>query len=104
MAGAGKAARARLLVRRCPGMMRCVPAAVLVVRNPERHEYAGEWSYDGTNFKRRYLQENGRQFSGGKIRYATFPLASVSPSELVVDDKIQGSKVIYRRVTEGTRP
>src|SRR5689334_5690937 len=38
----------------------------------EKIEYGGEWSYDGANLKRRFLQENGRQFSGGKIRYATF--------------------------------
>lgn len=70
----------------------------------ERREYAGEWSYDGTNFKRRFLQENGRQYAGGKIRYATFPLISVSASEFVVEDNIQGSKVTFRRVPEGTNP
>lgn len=70
----------------------------------ERQEYAGEWSYDGTNFKRRFLQENGRQYSGGKIRYATFPLVSISPSEFVVDDNVQGAKVAFRRVADGTNP
>ena len=70
----------------------------------QRREYAGEWSYDGTNFKRRFLQENGRQYSGGKIRYATFPLISISPSDFVVDDNVQGAKVTFRRVPEGTSP
>lgn len=71
--------------------------------NPEKLEYAGEWSFDGMNLKRRFLQENGRQYSGGKIRFATFPLISVSANELVVDDNIQGRKLIFGRVQKGTQ-
>lgn len=70
----------------------------------ERLDYAGEWSYDGINLKRRYLQENGRSFSGGKIRYATQPLVSVSASELVTRDTAEGVELVYRRVLEGTEP
>ena len=70
----------------------------------ERLDYAGEWSYDGINLKRRYLKENGRQFSGGKIRYATQPLVSVSSSELVTRDAAGGIELVYRRVAEGTQP
>lgn len=69
----------------------------------ERQEYAGEWSYDGTHLKRRFLQENGRQFSGGKMRFATFPIKAVSASEFVVNDNIEGRDVTYRRVSEGTK-
>jgi hypothetical protein len=70
----------------------------------ERQEAAGEWSYDGTHLKRRYLQENGRQFSGGKMRYATFPLVSVGRSDLVLNDNLQGREVSFRRVPDGTQP
>ncbi len=70
----------------------------------ERKELAGEWSYDGTNLKRRYLQENGRQFSGGSMRYTTFPLVSVAGSELVVSDTLEGRQVSYRRVHADARP
>ena len=70
----------------------------------QRRELAGEWSYDGTNLKRRYLRENGRQFSGSGMRYATFPLRSVTQSELVVDDNIRGKEALWRRVPEGTEP
>lgn len=70
----------------------------------ERLDYTGEWSYDGTNLKRRYLQENGRSFAGGKIRYATQPLVSVSASELVTRDTAEGVELVYRRVPEGTQP
>ena len=70
----------------------------------ERLDYAGEWSYDGTNLKRRYLLENGRQFSGGTIRYATQPLVSVSASGFVTRDAAGGIELVYSRVPEGTQP
>lgn len=73
-------------------------------RAAEKREFAGEWSYDGTNLKRRYLQENGRQFSGGTMRYATFPIGSITQSELVINDNIAGREVSYRRVAEGAQP
>jgi hypothetical protein len=67
-------------------------------------EFAGEWSYDGTNFKRRYMQENGRQYAGGSMRFATFALKELKRSELIVYDSIQGRDAIYRRVPDGTLP
>ncbi|BEU97200.1 hypothetical protein ACDW_29050 [Acidovorax sp. DW039] len=70
----------------------------------EHREYAGEWSFDGTNLKRRFLQENGRQYSGGGMRYATFALVSVSSSEFVVNDNLVGRMVSYRKTAEGTQP
>lgn len=66
----------------------------------ERTEFSGEWSYDGKNLKRRFLQENGRQFSGGRIRYATFALVSAQASEFVVNDNIVGREVRYRKTLE----
>ena len=44
-----------------------------------------------------YLQEDGRQFAGGCIRYATFPLKAVTPSELVLEDNILKRQTKYRR-------
>lgn len=70
----------------------------------ERVEYGGEWSYDGTNFKRRFLRENGRQFGGSRIRYATFPLLSVSSSELLATDTVAGGQVTFRRVPGNGAP
>ena len=66
--------------------------------------FAGEWSYDGSNFKRRYLQEKGRKFSGGKMRFSTQPLRSVSSREFVTREGAAGREVAYRRVPEGTQP
>jgi hypothetical protein len=67
-------------------------------------EFAGEWSYDGTNLKRRYMQENGRQYAGGAMRYATFALKDVTQSQLIVHDSIQGRDATYRHVAGGTLP
>jgi hypothetical protein len=69
----------------------------------ERRELAGEWAYDGTNLKRKFLQENGHQFTGGSMRYATFPLVSVTQSELMVKDNFEGQVVRYLRSAEGTQ-
>lgn len=70
----------------------------------ERVELTGEWSYDGSNFKRRYLTENGRKFAGASIRYATFPLVSVSDTELVTQDTINGGQRVYQRERQQAQP
>lgn len=70
----------------------------------EREHYSGEWSYDGTNFKRRYLQQGGRQFSGGGIRYATYQLTSLTRTDFTGRDNREGREITYRRVSEGTEP
>lgn len=70
----------------------------------EKLEFAGEWSYDGTNFKRRYLQENGRQFAGGGFRYATYQLTSLTPSGFAARDHVAGGEIAYQRVADGTQP
>ncbi|WP_428000972.1 hypothetical protein [Acidovorax sp.] len=70
----------------------------------ESEHYGGEWSYDGTNFKRRYLQQGGRQFSGGGIRYATYQLTSLSCTDFTGRDNREDREITYRRVSEGTEP
>lgn len=70
--------------------------------NSQVHDYGGEWSYDGSNLKRRFLREDGRQFSGGAIHYATFTVKSVTATEFVVDDNIQRREARFRRVAQGT--
>lgn len=78
--------------------------AIVTAAAKEQVEFGGEWSYDGSNLKRRFLRENGRQYSGGGMRFATFPLISVSESELVLDDNIRNEKATYRRVAERAKP
>ena len=62
-----------------------------------RQDFAGEWSYDGLKFTRRYLQENGRQYAGGTIRFATLDVTSVSGREMVGKDNVRGEEVTYQR-------
>ena len=70
----------------------------------ELHEYTGEWSFDGSNFKRRYLSDNGRKFSGGSIRYATLEVSSFTPKQFVGKDNVRHREFAFERVSEGTRP
>jgi hypothetical protein len=71
----------------------------------QRQEYTGEWAYDGVKFTRRYLRENGRQYSGGKIRFATLDLTSVTSREMVGKDNIRGEVVAYQRTGDkGLQP
>jgi len=70
----------------------------------ESEHFGGEWSYDGINFKRRYLQQGGRQFSGGGIRYATYQLTSLTRTDFTGKDNREGREITYRRVSEGTEP
>lgn len=64
---------------------------------------AGEWSYDGMNFKRRYTHENGRQLSGN-FNFATFALTSFDGRQFEGRNHAQGEEIRYRRVPEGTQP
>jgi hypothetical protein len=70
----------------------------------EAHEYTGEWSYDGSNFKRRYLTDNGRVLSGGSIRYATLELASFTSKQFVGKDNVRHREFEFERVSGGTKP
>jgi hypothetical protein len=68
-----------------------------------RETRAGEWSYDGTNLKRRYTQEDGRQLSGN-FNFATFELTKLTPSEFEGRNHAQGEEIRYKRVPAGTAP
>jgi hypothetical protein len=68
-----------------------------------REERAGDWSYDGTNLKRRYTHEDGRQLSGNYY-FVTFALTSFTGSEFEGRNYVQGEEVRYRKVAEGTKP
>jgi hypothetical protein len=68
-----------------------------------RQEFAGEWSFDGIKFTRRYLQENGRQYSGGRLRFVTLDLTSVTDKQIVGRDNIRGEEVVFQRAEGGRR-
>ncbi len=62
------------------------------------HQHAGEWTYDGTNLKRRYTSFNGKQPSAPILPYATFALRFESGREFVGTDNVRKREVRYLRV------
>ena len=68
-----------------------------------RETRGGEWTYDGTNLKCRYTQENGRQLSGN-FNFATFELTKLTTSEFEGRNHAQGEEIRYVRVAPGTTP
>ena len=68
------------------------------------HSHAGEWSFDGTNLKRRYTSVDGKPPAAPTLPYATFELRFQSRNEFVGIDHVRKRQVLYRRVDEGTLP
>ena len=62
------------------------------------HLHAGEWTYDGTNLKRRYTSFDGKQPSAPTLPYATFALRFESNREFVGTDNVRKREVRYQRV------
>lgn len=65
---------------------------------------SGEWVFDGTNLKRRYLVLNGKQAGHPRMPYATFELRFPSKTEFVGVDHVRKREVRYVRVPDGTLP
>lgn len=65
------------------------------------HAHAGEWTYDGTNLKRRYTSFDGKQPAAPTMPYATFELRFESNREFVGIDNVRKREVRYQRVGEG---
>ena len=63
--------------------------------------HAGEWTYDGTNLKRRYTSFDGKQPAAPTLPYATFALRFESRNEFVGTDHVRHREVRYQRVNEG---
>jgi len=61
-------------------------------------EYGGQWLTNGSSFTLRYLRENDRQYSGGKIRFLTLQLTSVSIDKFVGRDELRSRDVSFVRV------
>ena len=65
---------------------------------------SGEWVFDGTNLKRRYLVLNGKPAGHPRMPYATFALRFPSRTEFVGVDHVRRREVRYARVPDGTLP
>ncbi len=66
------------------------------------HAHAGEWTYDGTNLKRRYTSFNGKQPSAPTMPYVTYQLRFESKYEFVGTDNVRKREVRYQRVEAGS--
>lgn len=94
----------RLLVLASDGHFRETARVVDVSGAVTQHAHAGEWTYDGTNLKRRYTSFDGKQPAAPTLPYATFELRFESSREFVGTDNVRKREVRYRRVAEGTMP
>jgi hypothetical protein len=63
----------------------------------------GEWSFDGTNLKRRYTHEDGRQLSGN-FHFVTFALSAFDGKRFEGRNHDKGEEIMYVKVAEGTQP
>lgn len=66
------------------------------------HAHAGQWTFDGTNLKRRYTSFNGKQPSAPTLPYVTYQLKFESKYEFIGTDNIRKREVRYSRVAQGT--
>lgn len=71
---------------------------------PALHTHEGEWLFDGTNLKRRYLRVDGHLPSAPMVPFATFEIRFPSRNEFIGVDHVHRHEVHYQRVAEGTVP
>jgi hypothetical protein len=65
------------------------------------HAHEGQWTFDGTNLKRRYTNFDGKQPSAPVLPYVTFQLKFESKHEFVGIDNVRKREVHYSRVQPG---
>jgi hypothetical protein len=65
------------------------------------HAHAGQWTFDGTNLKRRYTSFDGKRPSAPTLPYVTYQLKIESRYEFVGTDNVRKREVRYLRVAQG---
>lgn len=91
----------RLLVLGDDGRFRETARVVDVAGVVTDHSHAGDWTFDGTNLKRRYTSFNGKQPSAPTLPYVTYQLRFESKYAFVGTDNVRRREVRYQRVEEG---
>jgi hypothetical protein len=66
------------------------------------HAHAGEWTFDGTNLKRRYTSFDGKRPAAPTLPYVTYQVKFESRYEFVGTDNVRKREVHYTRVQQGT--
>ena len=94
----------RLLVLESDGhfseSVRVVDAAGAVTE----HAHVGEWTFDGTNLKRRYTLTDGKRRAAPSVPFATYEIRFESIHEFVGRDNVHQRELRYRRVDSWTQP
>jgi hypothetical protein len=65
--------------------------------------HAGEWSFDGINFKRKYTSLNGQPLSNAQFGYATYAVKSFVKNEFIGVDNVRTREARFSR-TEASAP
>jgi hypothetical protein len=92
----------RLLVLGEDGLFTETAVVVNAAGTVTEHAHAGQWTFDGTNLKRRYTSFDGKQPSAPTMPYVTYQLKFESRYEFVGTDNVRKREVHYSRVAQGT--
>lgn len=77
---------------------------VLEVGGSTKQEtHAGEWSFDGINFKRKYTSLNGQPVPNARFGYATYAVKSFEKDKFVGVDNVRAREARFSR-TEASVP
>lgn len=69
----------------------------------ESATHAGEWAFDGTNFKRKYMRLNGKPLSNANFTYVTYAVKAFQQDKFVGVDNIRSTEARFTR-TEAKLP
>lgn len=69
----------------------------------KQETHAGDWSFDGINFKRKYTSLNGQPLSSARFGYATYAVKSFAKNEFVGVDNVRARETRFNR-TEASVP
>lgn len=64
--------------------------------------HAGEWSFDGVNFKRKYTSMNGQPLSNARFGYTTYAVKHIAKNEFVGIDNVRKREVRFSQTEAGT--
>ncbi|MFI8616001.1 hypothetical protein ACIGHN_10885 [Acidovorax sp. NPDC077693] len=60
--------------------------------------HAGEWSFDGVNFKRKYTNLNGKNLSNASFGYATYAIKFLGEDSFIGIDNVREREYRFSRI------
>ena len=63
----------------------------------KQETHAGEWSFDGINFKRKYTGLNGQPLSNARFGYATYAVRFFAKNEFIGVDNVRTRETRFSR-------